>query len=46
MIGRDYRPLKENNSNKDILKLKEIKENNENRIFFKKKRHKCNVLLS
>ena len=29
MIGRDYGPLKENNSNKKILKLKEsIKERN------------------
>ena len=46
MIGRDYEPLKENNSDKEILKLKEIKVSYENRRFFFKNRHKCKVLLS
>ena len=46
MIGRDYEPLKENNSDKEILKLKEIKVSYENRRFLLKNRHKCKVLLS
>ena len=49
MMGRDYGPLKENNSNKEILKLKEINENynyNKNRSFLLKNRQKCKVLLS
>ena len=39
MIGRDYGLIKQDNSNKKILKLKEIKESNENHSFsFKKKK--------
>ena len=33
MIGRDYGPIKQDNSKKKILKLKEIKESNENHSF-------------